>query len=305
MCPLPMEDSSYDGVRQALRELALQPGGRFVYLPNRGNAGDALIASAAWQLFDELPQAPVCVSIDELQAGDRLVYGGGGLFVPAQPAGARYLGILARTGLSRLIILPQTFRGADQELASLGPECMLFCRDWESYDFVSRVAPQSQAGFAPDLALGLDVAALRARLNAAGRRDRVMEKIAVLYSSPARRYRRWRRKLAAVKPDEAGLLKVFRSDAERTAAGGERARFNDISNFYGSDFLDRRECDRISRDLLDLLDTASQVETNRLHVGIGAALLGKKVILHDNSYGKLRAIYDASLKDWPNVSFAD
>lgn len=305
MCSLPIEDSSYDGVRQALHELALQSGGRFVYLPNPGNAGDALIASAAWQLFDELPEAPVCLPIDELRAGDRLIYGGGGLFVPAQPAGARFLGILAGIGLARLVILPQTFRGAEQQLAALGPDCTLFCRDWVSYEFIGQVAPDSQVQFAPDLALGLDVAALRARLNTTARRDRMKQMMAVLYSSPARRYRRWRRKLAAVKPDEAGQLQVFRSDVERTAAGGDQAQFSDLSNFYGSDFLDRMECDRISRDLLDLLDTASLVETNRLHVGIGAALLGKQVILHDNSYGKLRTIYDASLKDWPNVSFAE
>ena len=305
MRPRPTDETSYAELRQALLELAGHPGGRLVYVPNRGNAGDALIASAAWQLLDELPEACTILPVGELRAGDRVVYGGGGVFIPQYPAATSWLQAFAQTGLSRLLILPQTFRGNEPELAELGPECTLFCREWVSFDFVNRAASQCDVRFAPDLALGLDIVALRARLDAAGRGRRAIDRLAVLYSSPARRYRRWLRKLAAVKPDSAGRLQVFRSDAERTEAGGDQAQFTDVSDFYGSDFHDRLECDRITLDLLDLLDTAKLVETNRLHVGIGAALLGKQVILHDNSYGKLRAIYDASLEDWPNVSFAD
>jgi exopolysaccharide biosynthesis predicted pyruvyltransferase EpsI len=305
MQPRPIDGTRYADLRHSLLELARQRAGRLVYVPNRGNAGDALIASAAWQFFDELPQAPVCLPIEELRSGDRAIFGGGGVFVPAYPAAARWLQVFARAGLSGLVILPQTFRGNEAELAELGPECTLFCREWVSYDFVERIASRCDVRFAPDLALGLDIAALRARLEAVGRGHRAIDQIALLYSSSARRYRRWLRKLAAVEPDAAGRLEVFRSDAERTAAGGEKAQLTDVSDFYGSGFRERLECDRITLDLLDLLDTAQLVETNRLHVGIGAALLGKQVILHDNSYGKLRAIYDASLKDWPNVSFAD
>jgi len=299
------DDNSYAELRQALRELADRREGRLVYVPNRGNAGDALIASAAWQFFDELPEPPLCLPIEALRPGDRAIFSGGGVFIPEYPEGARWLRVFAQVGLSRLLILPQTFRGIESALAELGPETVLFCREWTSYDFVSQAASQCEVRFAPDLALGLDLADLRERLAANDRGRATRDKVALLYSSPARRYRRWRRKLAKVKPDAAGRLQVFRTDAERTPAGGDQAHYTDLSNFYGSDFRERLECDRITRDLLELLDTAQLVETNRLHVGIGAALLGKQVVLHDNSYGKIRAIYEASLKDWSNVRFAD
>jgi exopolysaccharide biosynthesis predicted pyruvyltransferase EpsI len=35
-----------------------------------------------------------------------------------------------------------------------------------------------------------------------------------------------------------------------------------------------------------------QINTNRLHVSITGALLGKTVNLYDNSYGKLFNVYD-------------
>lgn len=304
MRPLPAEDESYAELRRALADLAGQSDGRLVYVPNRGNAGDALIASAAWQFFDELPQPPVCLPIEELRPGDRAIFSGGGVFVPEYPDGARWLRQFAEADLSRLLILPQTFRGIDSALAELGPQTTLFCREWVSHDYARQAAPQCQVVFAPDLALGLDIAALRARVAQAESGRALRDKLALLYSSPARRYRRWQQKLSRLKPDAEGRLQVYRTDAERTPAGGDQAQFSDLSNFYGSDYRDRTECDRITRDLFGLLDTAKLVETNRLHVGIGAALLGKEVMLHDNSYGKIRAIYEASLREWPNVRFA-
>lgn len=66
----------------------------------------------------------------------------------------------------------------------------------------------------------------------------------------------------------------------------------------------RGEADQVSFDFLQVIDRARIVETNRLHVGIGAALMGKEVILHDNSYGKLGAVFEASLRGTDTVSLA-
>jgi len=306
MRPLPTnEEKDYADLKRALLEVARQPEGRLVYLPNPGNAGDALIASATWQLFDELfDEPPLILPIGELRRGDRLIYGGGGLFVPHFPIAEQWLRCFAATGLSRLLILPHTFRGMESALAEFGPECVLFCREWVSYETVSGTAKPCQVRFAPDMALRLDIHRLRTRVGRAGFADRVRFAASLPFSSKSRRLRRWRRKLAAARPDAQGVLQVFRADAERTGSGDEYPRSADISDFYGSQFLDRAEADQITSDLLDRLDAARLVETNRLHVGIGAALLGKQVVLHDNSYGKIRAIYEASLQDWPNVSFA-
>lgn len=45
------------------------------------------------------------------------------------------------------------------------------------------------------------------------------------------------------------------------------------------------------------------MRTDRLHVAIAGALLGKSVELHANSYFKNRAVYQFSLRSFPSVRF--
>ena len=48
------------------------------------------------------------------------------------------------------------------------------------------------------------------------------------------------------------------------------------------------------------------VRTNRLHIGIMSAMLGRQVDLFDNSYGKIRDVFDYSLREqFPNVRWQD
>lgn len=47
-----------------------------------------------------------------------------------------------------------------------------------------------------------------------------------------------------------------------------------------------------------------EINTDRLHVAIAAALLGRKVNLFSNNYGKIKAVYEASMaKDYPSVTY--
>jgi hypothetical protein len=55
---------------------------------------------------------------------------------------------------------------------------------------------------------------------------------------------------------------------------------------------------------IEAIDRFETIHTNRLHVGIASALLGKKVNLYANDYFKIRAIYETSIKPFfPNVIF--
>jgi hypothetical protein len=55
---------------------------------------------------------------------------------------------------------------------------------------------------------------------------------------------------------------------------------------------------------LKTISAANRIVTDRLHVAIACALLGKECELHDNSYSKNRDIYAHSLSDFPSVTFA-
>lgn len=54
---------------------------------------------------------------------------------------------------------------------------------------------------------------------------------------------------------------------------------------------------------LETLRAARLVHTDRLHVMIMAAMLGKPVHAHGTGYGKLEAVYDHSMMEWARVTF--
>ena len=57
--------------------------------------------------------------------------------------------------------------------------------------------------------------------------------------------------------------------------------------------------------LLRVVDSFDVVRSDRLHVAIAGALLGKEVELYPNSTFKNRAVYDFSLERFTNVRFVE
>ncbi|MEQ8368868.1 MAG: hypothetical protein RIB61_19390 [Roseicyclus sp.] len=57
---------------------------------------------------------------------------------------------------------------------------------------------------------------------------------------------------------------------------------------------------------ISMIEKVEILHTNRLHVAIAGAILGREVHLYPNDYFKIRAMYDASLAPYyPNVFFHD
>ena len=54
---------------------------------------------------------------------------------------------------------------------------------------------------------------------------------------------------------------------------------------------------------IDTIRRAKEVHTDRLHVMLFAAMLGKPIFAYETCYGKLETIYEHSLKGWANVTF--
>ncbi|WP_394730876.1 polysaccharide pyruvyl transferase family protein [Altererythrobacter sp. GH1-8] len=89
-------------------------------------------------------------------------------------------------------------------------------------------------------------------------------------------------------PPDRDLFICFRVDVEKNFSGRVPQSNFDLSN-SGKDNDD-------AQDFLRHIDQYERVITDRLHVAIGAALLGKEVKLVSNSYFKIRAIFDSSIK---------
>jgi len=96
--------------------------------------------------------------------------------------------------------------------------------------------------------------------------------------------------------DGKGVLNAFRKDKESIL--GSIPNINeDISyNGYATKPLD---------EFINYLEQYEEINTDRLHVAICATLLGKKVNLFPNLYYKNKAVFDYSLRRFPNVSFKE
>lgn len=297
--PLVNDPHAWDGLRDALQALQARRPARLLYVPNEGNAGDALIAAGSWQFFDDMGLAPAYAKVRDIRRGDSLIYAGGGNLVPEYESCSRFLERCLAVGVESALVLPHTIRGHEALLARLDERFTLVCRDQASVARVQATGTGAQVLYAPDMALYIDVPrlfkcceqyrgpAFWARM---AHHDRLVP------------YLRWRLALLRRAPPAHLRLDVIRVDAEAIAALPGDPRW-DMSNLYGSKFRLRAESDLVTRDFLRFFSQLIAVRTNRLHAGVAAALMGCEVTYLDNSYGKIGAVYDAWLSHLPQISF--
>ena len=78
----------------------------------------------------------------------------------------------------------------------------------------------------------------------------------------------------------------------------------DLSQLF-SFGVDKKYSSNAAWCIFNTLCRVNAVLTDRLHIGIAAALIGIPCVLQDNSYGKNKAVYDFSIDGRvPNVSFS-
>lgn len=297
--PLVNDPQAWDGLRHALQALQARKPARLLYVPNEGNAGDALIAAGSWQFFDDMGLAPAYAKVRDIRAGDALVYAGGGNLVPEYASCSRFLERCLEVDVDSVLVLPHTIRGHEALLARLDRRFTLVCRDQASVARVQATGTGAQVLYAPDMALYIDVPRLFAqceRYRGAGFWARMAHHDRLVP------YLRWRLALLRRAPPAHLHLDVIRVDAEAIAALPGDKRW-DMSNLYGSKFRLREESDLVTRDFLRFFGQLVAVRTNRLHAGVAAALMGCEVTYLDNSYGKIGAVYDAWLSHLPQISF--
>lgn len=266
-----------------------------------GNAGDALIASGTWQLFDRIGLRPRAVSAEQVSKGASAIYPGGGNLIPDYPDCALFLRHCLSIDVKEAVVLPHTIRGHADLLQQLDERFTLFCRDYISLEWCKANARRAKSIFADDLALQLDIRRLQQRCE--GLLPLLNLGLLTALSGRLVQYLRWRRYVQSIQPVH-GTLTVFRADGEANSRHPGNRRL-DIPDNYIAAYLDRVEPEFVSRDLLDTVGRADVIVTNRLHIGIAGALLNKRVHLQENSYGKIHAVYESSLKSCDFVSFDD
>ena len=106
----------------------------------------------------------------------------------------------------------------------------------------------------------------------------------------------------------SGCLHAFRTDEEGRGTeipkGNRDLSLENIIPKFPENTQSLAGIVETSRAIFKAIEPFSTVKTNRLHIAIASALLGKKTIMKKNSYFKNRAIYQYSIKqNFSNVKF--
>jgi exopolysaccharide biosynthesis predicted pyruvyltransferase EpsI len=267
----------------------------FVYVHNRGNAGDQLIYKGMLALF-----RTAGLRYEERRETDNLkgahvVFSGGGNLTPLYDRCARLIGTW-RASLASFTLLPHTVSGHEALLGSLDARFHFFCRDHQSHAHCRQhMPPEAGVSLAPDLALAIEPDAILAR---------EMPPPWMPWAGIDRQLK-WRRQhREAFRYVEAGGVAFFRTDKERPAVRRPRQNL-DLSAALSAVQKHPAQRIRVADTMLAVLSRARGIATDRLHVAIAGALLGKQTILYDGNNSKVRDVFEYSLAGrFPLVEYA-
>jgi exopolysaccharide biosynthesis predicted pyruvyltransferase EpsI len=271
-----------------------------VYFANPGNAGDSLIALATYQLFKELDIRYCIVNKSKTfdPTGRIMVYSGGGNLVQYYDTARK---VIQETypRLARLVILPHTIQANEDLLASFRDNVDVICREPASYVHVKKNASRANVYLMDDMAFHLDAAGLmeddsfvQDQVPYSWKlRDDLYEAFLPLRLALGRR----------LSPGQPGSLNTFRKDLESSGRFPHR-EYVDLATLFAHGTGSEAVARYVTRRLLKVLNRYQVIRTDRLHICIAAALLGKQVDFFANSSSKCEDVYRYSMKDrFPNV----
>lgn len=266
-------------------------GKQIFYQANPGNGGDALIAFGAYSLFKELGVNYTIVK-DNTDLTDKIVfYGGGGNLVKEYPTAANFISKNI-SKIKELVILPHTINDHKELIGAFGSNVTVLCREHLTYNYIQETAPNCKCHLIEDLAFSLPISTLKSKF-----RKNI---IPVFWRKHI--WKMFRYQGSVIHPVLNILfgreLYAFRIDHEKTNIK-RPANSLDLSELilYDGKMTDPEKVEKNVVDILSVINKYKKVHTNRLHICIGAALLGKQVNFYPNSYYKNESIYLMSLKD--------
>lgn len=276
----------------------------FIFIPNPGNAGDALINASTFQFFDALGLNYTVINpkkvkrslskkgalVDLFDFKDKtVVLGGGGAFTSHYSYSNRLVDEL-HADVKKLILLPCTIEGNQEVLRKLGENVVLFCRELVSFEYVSKQCDGPNIYLHDDMVLGVNIY------------DLMQFKASSSIRKKFKCFRSHFRVEKYVKNHGVNKLNAFRLDKEKTKGSIPKGNM-DMSTLFSLGTQTKEENYYSAQQFLKHLNLFERIATNRLHVCIASVLLGKEVEFHSNSYYKNRAVFDQSLKSFPNISF--
>lgn len=292
-----------------LREVCGKP---VAYVPNPGNGGDTVIASATYQTLARLGLGYELIHPNRVVPSNRiLLYAGGGNLVNMTSFSARFMSRVHATA-SRLIILPHTIKEVDPLLEAFGPNVDIVCREHASYDYVKASGTRANVYLDHDMAFKLDLDRLlhSSEIRKPTLFKYVFERYIQKYSGPSwtdhlrsQRARKISQKIHASAQSEE--LFCFRLDGESAMSELPQSNF-DLSLLYNFGTENPHTAYFAARSIMTTMQRYKTIHTDRLHIAISGGLLGLDVNFYPNNYYKCRAVYEFSIaKRMPNVKWCE
>ncbi|AFL75881.1 polysaccharide pyruvyl transferase family protein [Thiocystis violascens] len=285
-------------------------GSEVVYFPNPGNAGDSVIATATYQIFDKIGLSYETPKFGGCDLHDRIViYGGGGNLVGQSTYSARVAKDACKLA-KRLVILPHTIKSVTPIIEDFGRNVDVICREPVSYNYVKKISSLANVYLMDDVAFSLDVRNVLEDEIILSRLERfvsyAINKTFTHIATPS-----FDNVIRSILVDRnfkklqfsfgTGEVYCFRTDPEKTSLEIPEENI-DISAFFQFGVETKDVAYLSARAVLSFLANFKTVHTNRLHIAISAALLGLEVKFYANNYYKCRAVYNFSMEGrFPNV----
>lgn len=262
---------------QLVRELTKL--GKFSYIPNPGNAGDMLIAAATLGFFDKykLPfqmyKKNGCL--------DAVVYGGGGIWTADYKRDwIKHLEILKKA--KQIVILPSSFNNCPELIDALDERFVVFCREKRSFEYMVAANTGAKIILDHDMAFRMTTKQFKKTYKLSDKMIDTLNNI------------NWKK--------IPGTAMFMRADRESAGKYKTDLDVSELAVGY-SLTMEPKWINFCAQLMLGVVNQADVVVTDRLHVAIAGLLVGKTVFMLDNTYGKLSAVYEHSMKQFSNVHF--
>ena len=294
-----MKELSEQDIAELLRPLC-----PFYYWPNNGNLGDLLIAEATRQWFEreglEYKEFDDGALPDESQYN--LVYGGGGRFTNHWPGVDAIARLLTAPQVRHCVILPHSLYCVDDFVRSLDERHTIICREKRSFEYCCGLSPRASVALGNDMALLADARAFSAEAHTGDSAE--AQRLYAYLQGGAAAEMAWEVKNATILSTVCGkqcrVAFVLRTDKEKNTQFASELNY-DISLVWSSSCRYTPGNSALMHAFANAMAYPDVVVTDRLHVGIISAMLGKQVYLLDNDYGKLSSVYQQSLSQMPAV----
>lgn len=281
-------------------------------VPYYPNVGDSLIWQGELDFLRAIPHRckgmfslGTCPRNIKIKPTDIIIFQGGGNFGDLWPRHHNFkLEIVARFPHNKIVFLPQSVCYRDygklndcMRLLRNADNLVVCARDHASYELLQSYLPDA-VKLVPDMAFSISPGRFHKCWAGSGellilredqelRRDALIDEIS---HRPNIKICDWPSMNASDFP--SWLMMALQSC---------RYHVGSIADMYARMFYRRY----LISSGINLIMPYETVYSTRLHGAILGLLLGKRVVLIDNSYGKNRAVYETWMKDVPNICMED